>query len=172
VWGNKSIFGIIIAALFHKYTCMKLFSSSHIPAIVVMCCIVLWLYSCKKAKNNSVTPATSAKSHTGKIAGNRLWKRTDHEVRYGYYDTVYHLPDTSFAITVINDSTIQFGQVVLSYKSSFSSDSMLDFNYTSAATSSFSSTIVQYYFLRDSIYCFSHSYLGGFGYGDVSYETQ
>src|ERR1019366_3822751 len=91
--------------------------------------------SCKKAKNTSIT------SHTSKMVGARLWHQYVHDVRYGYYDTSYYLPDTSFAaITVINDKTIQFGNVVLSYVDSLSNDSMLDFYYQSAATSTMSNT--------------------------------
>ena len=98
------------------------------------------------------------------MTGDRKWQRSRHEVMYGHYDTTFHYRDRSFAVTVINNKTIQILGNNLVYDSSASSDSIYVFDFTTAPTSTLSSAVVQYYYLKDSIYYFEHSYLGSFGY--------
>jgi hypothetical protein len=81
-----------------------------IPASVFFCA-VLFVFSCKKDANKDPASANNnSTSYTQNMGGTRTWHRYYHVTTSypgaTYSDTTMYYADTSFAVTVINSSTL------------------------------------------------------------------
>lgn len=83
-------------------------------ALLLLLTVIIW--GCKK----DGSPTSSKPSYTAKMGGIRNWHGSHYYYASGPHfpatiNEFYYYPDTSFAVTVIDDSTIQYGGGVIKY---------------------------------------------------------
>ncbi len=110
---------------------------------------------CKKSDNAKPTKP----SYTAKMGGIRNWHGSHYYQASGmHYPTpvnvFYYFPDTSFAITIVNDSVIQFGNSVFQYEQTDTPRQIYFFGTAYFYYEYNMGTGVAWYYAKDSlVYC-------------------
>ncbi|MCD6010267.1 MAG: hypothetical protein K0Q79_129 [Flavipsychrobacter sp.] len=108
--------------------------------------------SCKKQKNTE--PGKS--SYTAKMGGARNWHRSHYYHASGVHfptpiNESYFLPDTSFALTIIDDTTIQFKSKTFQYEQTDTTNEIYFFGSAYFFYKYHVGEGVAYYYKKDSI---------------------
>lgn len=117
----------------------------------------LFFTGCKKSSKSPVTSDSAAhRSFTATMGGTRTWHRSHYYYASGlHYPTPvnesWFYPDTSFAISVISDTSLNFLGTVYSLETTDSSKQMIFFGTAWNYYQYNMGTGVIYYFAKDSI---------------------
>ena len=140
---------------------------------------LMLMFSC--TREDSPNPENWIHQYAEKLNRNFNWKRSFHYYNYSGTgtDTTITLPDTSFPIVVLNDTTLVFLQDTLSYTIHYPSqgvnwlvDTAEILHYVdSRLLYPHDKTILDYYYNRDSV-CVSYSSGGNGGGSTTSYKTR
>lgn len=113
--------------------------------------------SCSKPK--PVPPPPPLPTYTSAMGGVRNWHGSHYYNASGPHfptpiNEFYYLPDTSFAITVLDDTTIQYLGTAFKYNSTDTTKQIYFFGMAAAFYQYGMGTGVAYYYAKDSIvYC-------------------
>lgn len=128
--------------------------------LILFPAIAFVLYGCHKSSGSKPTTTTIPDTYTTHIGGTRNWHGHHHYDATGVHFPTpiyedYDLHDTSFAVTVLNDTTIQCMGITFTH---MSTDSAKQVHYFGTAYFFYeygSGNGVAYFYSRDSItYCY------------------
>ncbi len=123
--------------------------------LVLISLLAISIASCKKEESAKPTSATL----TSGMTGVRNWRGYHYYYAYGPHypttiDEYYNLRDTSFALTIVNDSTIEYMGETFQYNTTDSTKKIHFFGNAAAFYRYFMGTGVAYFYAADSIvYC-------------------
>ncbi len=121
------------------------------------------ILACKKSDKPKPAALPKAATYTSAMGGARNWHRSHYYVAGGIdfpvpINEFYYLPDTSFAVGIINDSTIKFLTDTFLYEQTDSAKQIHFFGTGWTFFTYNSGRGVAYYYAKDSIV---------YGFGDV-----
>ena len=132
--------------------------------LIISCCLLPGICSCKKDKNAAVKKATPANMYTDRIATQRNWH---HYIFSGIvtFDTLLQ-SDVSFGFSKVNDSAFSYMGDTFKYYRFDSMDSIVQFYYDAYTASLNGSHLNQnfmllYYIAKDSMSYVTYSTTNG-----------
>lgn len=84
-----------------------------LPALVAV--VGAGLTGCKQEEDEPAVPNHIARQHDSRIGGSHRWNGSSRDYYPGVYDIRGTLPDTTFAVSYINDTTVRVAAIDMTY---------------------------------------------------------